>query len=275
MRRVISLTAAIGAPLCALPALAAQPEPGALGLQPPVTEVADRVASFHNGLLLPIITAISLFVLALLIVIIVRFNRRANPEPSRTTHNTLLEIVWTLVPILILVVIAFPSLSLLEREDTVPDDVALTIKATGHQWSWTYDYPDHGGFFIDSSMVKDADLKPGQPRLLSTDTHVMVPVGKTVRMQVTADDVIHSWAMPSFGVKVDAVPGRLNEIWFNVREEGLYYGQCSELCGRDHGFMPIVVEVVSQEKFDAWVAGMRAEFGLAQAGGAVRTATLH
>lgn len=233
-------------------ALAAQPEPWQMNFQPAVTPVMEEIVSFHNALLW-LITAIAGFVMILLLYVFVRFNARANPEPNKFSHNTLLEVVWTAVPVVILVLIAMPSLRLLYLQDVIPP-ADFTIKATGHQWYWSYQYPDHGGFEYFANMVADEDLQEGQPRLLATDASVVVPVGATVRVVVTASDVLHSWAMPSFGIKMDAVPGRLNETWFQVFEEGTYYGQCSELCGSRHAFMPIQVEVVSQDEFDIWIA---------------------
>jgi cytochrome c oxidase subunit 2 len=223
-----------------------------LGLQEAVSPVMQEIRWFHDDLMMPIITVITLFVMALLAYIIFRFGEKSNPTPSRTSHNTLLEVVWTAVPVLILVVIAIPSFKLLYLQDRAVD-ADMTIKATGSQWYWTYEYPDHGGFTFDANMIADADLKEGQPRLLTTDTVVVVPVNKKVRVQVTANDVLHAWAVPSFGAKIDAIPGRLNETWFVAEQEGMYYGQCSELCGTRHGFMPIMVRVVSQAEFDAWV----------------------
>ena len=239
---------------------ASQPVDWQLGFQESVTPVMDRITNFHNNWLMPLITVISLFVLALLIYVMFRFNARSNPTPSNVTHNVLIEVVWTIVPVLILVAIAFPSISLLYYQDRIPE-ADITIKAIGHQWYWEYEYPDHGGFFFEGRMVPDEDLKEGQPRLLATDNNVVLPVGKTIRVQVTSTDVLHAFAVPAFGVKIDAVPGRLNEIWFNVDKEGIYYGQCSELCGVEHAFMPIAVEVVSEQKFAAWVASAQREFG--------------
>ena len=230
-------------------ALAGQPTDWQLGFQRAVTPIMEGINSFHN-MLLVIITAITLFVTVLLVYAIVRFNRRANATPSRTTHNTTIEVVWTVLPVIILVVIAIPSFRLLydQLETPNPD---LTIKAIGHQWYWTYEYPDHDIVF-DQFMLSDDELEEGQPRLLATDTEVIVPVDAVVNVLVTASDVIHAWKIPAFGSMVDAVPGRINETWFQATEEGVYYGQCSELCGRDHAFMPITVRVVSQEEFDAW-----------------------
>lgn len=248
----VCMVAALASTIFALGAHAAEPTPKALNFQPAATDIMARVHSFHD-LLLWIIIPISVFVLALLLIIAVRFNRKANPTPSKTTHNTLLEVVWTAVPVLILIVIALESFPLLTYEGETPE-ADMTIKAIGNQWNWTYEYPDHGNFAFTAVIVSDENLKPGQKRLLETDNRVVVPVNTTVKVLVTASDVLHSWAVPSFGIKIDAIPGRLNETWFRVEKEGVYYGQCSELCGIDHGFMPIAIEVVSQEKFDAWVA---------------------
>jgi cytochrome c oxidase subunit 2 len=228
-----------------------QPSEWQLGLQQPVTEVMDRIVSFHN-LLLWIITAIAAFVLVLLIIIMVRFNARANPVPSRTTHNTLLEVAWTVIPVLILGVIFLPSIKLLLLQLDLPA-ADLTIKAIGKQWYWTYNYPDNGKFEFDSLMLKEGERKEGQPRLLAVDNDMVVPVNKTVRVITTGSDVIHAFAVPSFGIKIDAIPGRLNETWFKATREGIYYGQCSELCGKDHAYMPIAVRVVSEQAFAAWV----------------------
>lgn len=228
-----------------------QPSPWQLGLQGAVTPVMENIHWFHN-LLLYIITAISLFVLALLLIVMVRFNARSNPTPSKTTHNTLLEVAWTVIPVLVLVTIAVPSFRLLFYQQAIPQ-ADVTVKAIGKQWFWSYAYPDHGKFEFDSLMVQDKDRQPNQPRLLAVDNDLVVPVNKVVRVQVIGADVIHAFAVPAFGIKVDAVPGRLNETWFKAEREGVYYGQCSELCGKDHAFMPIAVRVVSDREFAAWV----------------------
>jgi cytochrome c oxidase subunit 2 len=235
-----------------------QPSTWQLGLQQAATPVMENIGWFHDFLLY-IITAITLFVLALLVIVMVRFNARSNPTPSKTTHNTLLEVVWTVVPVIILVAIAVPSFRLLFFQLHIPQ-ADMTIKATGKQWFWSYTYPDHGGFEFDSLMLQDKDRKPDQPRLLAVDNEIVVPVNKTVRVQVTAADVIHAFAVPSFGVKIDAVPGRLNETWFRATREGVYYGQCSELCGKDHAFMPITVRVVSEKDFTAWIDQAKKKF---------------
>jgi cytochrome c oxidase subunit 2 len=240
-------------------AAAGHPEPWQLGLQQAVTPVMEDIVWFHDFLLW-LIAAITLFVLALLVFVCVRFNARANPVPSRTTHHTLIEVVWTVVPVLILVSIAVPSFRLLFLQLNVPA-ADLTIKATGKQWFWSYEYPDQKIAF-DSLMLQDKDRKPDQPRLLSVDNEIVVPVNKVVRVQTTGADVIHAFAVPSFGVKIDAIPGRLNETWFKAEREGVYYGQCSELCGRDHAFMPIAVRVVNQQAYDAWLAEAKKKFAM-------------
>src|SRR6202167_6641417 len=235
-----------------------QPSPWQLGLQEAASPVMVDIISFHNFLLC-VITAITVFVLVLLLVIIIRFNARANPTPSRTTHNAVLEVMWTIVPVIILVAIAIPSFRLLflQLDEPTPD---LTVKATGKQWYWSYNYPDNGNFEFDSLIVEDKDLKPGQPRLLTVDNEMVVPVNKVVHVLVTGADVIHSFAVPSFGIKIDAVPGRLNDTWFKATSEGLFYGQCSELCGKDHSFMPIAVRVVNDSDFAAWVASAKQKY---------------
>lgn len=244
-------------------AFAAAPEPWQLGLQPAHSPIMEKVASFHS-LLLWIIGLICVFVLALLVYVCVRFREDRNPVPSKRTHNTLLEVVWTAVPVLILVIMAVPSFKLLYFQEVQPQ-TEMTIKAIGRQWYWSYEYPDHGNFTFDATMIPDEDIQPGQLRLLETDNRVVVPAGVNVRVLVTASDVLHSWAMPSLGVKVDAVPGRLNELWINIKEPGTYYGQCSELCGVYHGFMPITIEAMPQEQFDAWAAQAQQEFAAADA----------
>jgi cytochrome c oxidase subunit 2 len=186
------------------------------------------------------------------VIVSVKFNARANPVPSRTTHNTVLEVLWTVVPVLILVAIAVPSFRLLFHQLEIPE-ADLTVKATGKQWFWSYSYPDNGPFEFDSLMLKDGDRKADQPRLLAVDNEMVVPVDKVVRVLTTGADVIHAFAVPSFGIKIDAIPGRINETWFKATKEGIYYGQCSELCGRDHAFMPIAVRVVSDQAFTAWL----------------------
>ena len=236
-----------------------QPAPWEFRLQGSATQVMDDITSFHNWLLITI-TLITLFVLALLAIIVVKFNAKANPVPSRTTHNTLIEVAWTLIPVLILVAIAVPSFRLLFLELDIPK-ADLTIKATGKQWYWSYAYPDNGKFEFDSLLACDeARLKCEQPRLLTVDNEVVVPVNKVVRVETTGADVIHSFAVPAFGIKIDAIPGRLNETWFKANKVGVYYGQCSELCGKDHAYMPIAVRVVTDQEFAAWVETAKKKF---------------
>lgn len=280
-----------------------QPVSGEITLQKPVTPIMDSIHAFHDGILLWTAIGIVLLVLALLVVVIIRFNAKANPKPSVTTHNTVIEVAWTVLPVLILVVIAIPSFAVLTDQLTMPDGErkylgsnifsvgeievpapAFTIKATGVQWNWEYEYQMPVAAAADAAateaveaasapaditasfasfMLSDeeiASLKPGQPRLLAVDNEIVVPVNATIRMQVTSppEGVIHAFALPAFGIKIDAVPGKLNETWFNARKEGIYYGQCSELCGKDHAFMPIAVRVVSQEQFDAWWQALQA-----------------
>jgi cytochrome c oxidase subunit 2 len=264
--RLFSPLAAIAATAAALAASAGaalaevfgQPTPWQMGMQLPVTPVGEEIYGF-NTFLFWITTAIAVFVMVLLGIIIVRFNARANRVPSRTTHNTVLEVMWTIVPVLILLLIAVPSFRLLFVELDVPKP-DVTIKATGKQWLWSYSYPDNGNFEFDSTVVQDKDLKPGQPRLLTVDNEMVVPVNKVVHVLVTGADVIHSFAVPSFGVRIDAIPGRINDTWFKATREGIFYGQCSELCGVDHSFMPITVRVVSDQEFTAWAAQAKQKF---------------
>jgi cytochrome c oxidase subunit 2 len=259
LKRMAALAAAMVAGSEAALAGLGQPSPWQLGLQQSATPVMDSIIWFHDFLLW-LITAIALFVLVLLVIVIVRFNAKANPTPSKTTHNTFLEVMWTLVPVVILVAIAVPSFKLLFLQQTLPP-AEVTVKATGNQWNWTYSYPDHGNFEFTSIMLQDKDRKPDQPRLLAVDNALVVPVNKVVRVQVIGSDVIHAFAVPSFGIKIDAVPGRLNETWFQATREGVYYGQCSELCGKDHAYMPIEVRVVSDRDFAAWVDQAKKKFG--------------
>jgi cytochrome c oxidase subunit 2 len=236
-------------------------KPEQLGMQEAATSIAADSHHFHNMILLPIITVITVFVMLLLLYIMFRFRASKNPVPSKTTHHTGLEIAWTVIPILILIVISIPSFKLLYKQLDLPK-TDLTIKAIGHQWYWEYQYPDDGKFSFEARMIPTADLKQGQLRLLETDNEVVVPVGKNIRIQITSADVIHSWTVPSFGIKHDAVPGRVNESWFNIDADkpGIYYGQCSELCGVDHAFMPIKVRAVPQAEYDAWLEAGKAKF---------------
>lgn len=232
--------------------------PWQLSLQEPMSPVMESVTSFHN-LLLVIQAGIVLLVLALLAYCIIRFNHKRNPVPSRTSHNTTLEVIWTALPVVILIIIAIPGLRLLYFHDRAPE-YDMTLKIVGHQWYWNYSYPDHGDFTFDSIMVPDDELEDGQPRLLAVDNRVVVPVNTNVQILVTAEDVIHAWALPALGIKIDATPGRINERWFRATEEGVYYGMCSELCGVNHAFMPIEVHAVSQEAFNEWVSEAQQEF---------------
>jgi cytochrome c oxidase subunit 2 len=230
-----------------------QPAPWEYTLQESATEVMDFITTFHNWLL-GTITIITLFVLALLVIVVVKFNAKTNPVPSRTTHNTLIEVAWTLIPVLILVAIAVPSFRLLFLQLDIPK-ADLTVKATGKQWYWSYSYPDNGKFEFDSLLVQDK-----KPRLLGVDNEMVVPVNKVIRIQTTGADVIHAFAMPAFGIKIDSIPGRLNETWFKATKTGMFYGQCSELCGKDHAFMPIAIRVVSDQEFATWVEGAKKKF---------------
>lgn len=233
-------------------------EPWEMTFQDAFSPVA-REQHLFNDMLTWIIGAISLLVLALLVYVIVRFNKRANPTPSKTTHNTLVEVIWTVVPIMILIVIMIPSLKLLYYTDRIetPD---MTIKAIGYQWYWGYQYVDEDDLSFEALLVEEGDLKPGQLRLLTTDNAIVLPIDTNIRVLVTAEDVIHSWAMPSLGVKIDAVPGRLNETWIRIEKEGMYYGQCSELCGTGHGFMPIMLKAVSKDDYAKWLVKAKEEF---------------
>jgi cytochrome c oxidase subunit 2 len=230
-----------------------QPAPWEWTLQEAATPVMEYIIWFHNWLV-GTITVITLFVLGLLIAVVVKFNAKANPVPSKTTHNTLIEVAWTLIPVLILVAIAVPSFRLLFLELDIPK-ADLTVKATGKQWYWSYAYPDNGKFEFDSLMSQEK-----KPRLLGVDNEMVVPVNKVVRVQVTGADVIHAFALPAFGVKIDAIPGRLNETWFKATKTGMFYGQCSELCGKDHAFMPIAIRVVDDQEFASWVETAKKKF---------------
>jgi cytochrome c oxidase subunit 2 len=243
------------------PAVAQQPHPWQLNLQEPHSPIMERIDSLHD-VLLWMCFLISLFVLGLLLYVIWKFNEKRNPTPSSTTHNTTIEVLWTVIPILILVGIAIVSIPLLYATDDA-SDADLTVKAIGRQWYWSYEYPDNGGFTYDSFMVKEADLKPGQPRLLAADEDLVVPVGKKIRILVTSSDVIHAFAVPSLGSKVDGYPGRINHTWFQIDEPGMYYGQCSELCGTGHSYMPISVRAVSEAEFNTWLVEAKQRFAAA------------
>lgn len=256
------LSNADGTPITApVPGVGLPVEKG-IGLQDQVTPTGREGLWFHNAILMPIITAITIFVLILLAWVVIRYRRAANPVPSKTTHNTMIEVIWTVVPVLILVVIAVPSFRLLANQYRPAPAEAVTLKAIGNQWFWSYEYPDHGGVALTSNMLREQDeVEPGQryrtdadgPRLLATDQRVVLPVGVPIRLQTTANDVIHAWAIPAFWIKLDAIPGRLNETTFTIEKPGLYYGQCSELCGARHGYMPITVQAVSPAEFEAWI----------------------
>jgi len=272
MRSILKLISLFGAVLISYigalgPVMAqsiGQPRPWQIGLPEAASPVMERIIWFYNDFLLIIITVITLFVTALLVYCMIRFNSRANPTPTRTSHNTLLEVAWTIIPILILVAIAVPSFKLLYFDRIIPK-VDMTIKATGNQWYWTFEYQDddYKGIEFDAVMLEEDELKPGQPRLLAVDNNIVVPVNKVVRVIVTASDVIHAFAMPAFGVKIDAIPGRLNETWFKATKTGIFYGQCSELCGIRHAFMPLAIKVVSEEEFKQWVVKAKEEFASA------------
>lgn len=232
-------------------AIASEPLPGQINFQPAATPVMVEVENLHRFLMI-ICTCIVVFVIGLLSYVCLRYNAKANPIPAKFSHNVLIEIIWTIIPVILLIFIAIPSFRALHYAEKIPP-ADLTVKVVGYQWYWHYAYPDNGGFEFDSYMIADKDLKPGQKRLLDVDNRIFIPAGKVVRFVITAADVIHSFAVPSFGIKTDAVPGKINETWVKVDKPGVYYGQCSELCGVNHGFMPIAVEVVSEEEFAAWV----------------------
>ncbi len=252
-RRLLGLAVAGMALVSGGMALAAQPQPWEMTLQPAASPVMENIVWFHNFLFV-LITLITLLVLALLIVVVMKFNAKTNPVPSKTTHNTLIEVAWTLIPVLILVGIAVPSFRLLFQQLDIPK-ADLTVKVTGKQWYWSYSYPDNGKFEFDSLMAADK-----QPRLLGVDNEMVVPVNKVIRVQTTGADVIHAFAVPAFGIKIDSIPGRLNETWFKATKVGMYYGQCSELCGKDHAFMPIAVRVVNDQEFAAWVEAAKKKY---------------
>jgi cytochrome c oxidase subunit II len=237
---------------------AAEPKPWQLGFQPPATPVKDRLSAFHDELLI-IIALITAFVLGLLLYVIVRFNHQRNPVPTRTSHNTVIEMLWTVVPVLILVIIAIPSFKLMYYMDRVPNP-EMTIKVTGHQWYWSYEYPDQDGLTFDSNIIPEAELRPGQKRLLDVDNPLVVPADTIIRVQITGTDVIHSWFVPSFGVQEYAIIGRLNESWMKIEHEGTYYGQCNQICGINHAFMPIKVEAVAKDAFPRWVEDAKKKF---------------
>ena len=230
-----------------------------LSFQEPATDLMSDIISFHSYILMPIITGISILVLFLLLYIAFRFNSSRNQIASTTTHNAVVEILWTVIPVVLLIIIAIPSFRLLYVSETIPK-ADLTIKAIGNQWYWSYEYPDYGDIVFDANMLNDDELSDPKLRLLETDTQIFVPVNKVVKLQITSNDVLHAWTIPAFGVKMDAVPGRLNETWFKANQEGLFYGQCSELCGPKHAFMPINVKVVSEKEFEDWIGFAKEEY---------------
>ncbi len=230
-----------------------------LSFQEPATDLMSDIISFHSYILMPIITGISILVLFLLLYIAFRFNSSRNQVASTTTHNTVVEILWTVIPVVLLIIIAIPSFRLLYVSETIPK-ADLTIKAIGNQWYWSYEYPDYGDIVFDANMLNDDELSDPKLRLLETDTQIVVPVNKVVKLQITSNDVLHAWTIPAFGVKMDAVPGKLNETWFKANQEGLFYGQCSELCGPKHAFMPINVKVVSEKEFEDWIGFAKEEY---------------
>jgi cytochrome c oxidase subunit 2 len=249
--------------LCALTSLAfakvGLSENWQLNFQDPATDLMSDIISFHSYILMPIITGISILVLLLLLIVAFRFNSSRNPTASTTTHNTLVEVLWTVIPVILLITIAIPSFRLLYVSETIPK-ADLTIKAIGNQWYWSYEYPDYGDIVFDANMLNDDELSDPKLRLLETDTQIVVPINKVVKLQITSNDVLHAWTIPAFGVKMDAVPGRLNETWFKANQEGVFYGQCSELCGPKHSFMPINVKVVSEKEFQEWIGFAKEEY---------------
>ena len=252
------LALTLGMASVAVAAGAAEPRPWQFGMQPPATVVDERLSTFHDALLI-IIAVITAFVLGLLVCVIWRFNHQRNPVPSRTSHNTVIEMLWTVVPVLILVIIAIPSFKLMYYMDRVQNP-EMTIKVTGHQWYWSYEYPDQDGLSFDSNIIPEAELKPGQKRLLDVDNPLVVPADTIIRLQITGTDVIHSWFVPSFGVQEYAIIGRLNESWMKIEHEGTYYGQCNQICGINHAFMPIKVEAVAKDAFQRWVEDAKKKF---------------
>ena len=239
------------------------PKDWRLGFSEPATELMSDVIAFHSYILMPIITGISILVLALLLYIAYRYNSNRNQIASTTTHNTVIEVLWTVIPVILLIIIAIPSFRILYTAETIPK-ADLTIKAIGNQWYWSYEYPDYDDFSFDANMLQDEELSDPSLRLLETDTQIVVPVNKVVKLLITSNDVLHAWTIPAFAVKKDAVPGRLNETWFKAEKTGTYYGQCSELCGPKHAFMPINVKVVSQDEFDNWLNFAKEEYALSK-----------
>ena len=271
--RLFVLVPAIGLAIVSLaePAVAAgRSEPWQMWFQPAASPVMERIIEFHNFIFI-IEVSIVVLVLVLMGYIIIRFNSKSNPVPSKTTHNTILEVAWTAVPLLLVIIIAVPSLKLLYYADRI-EEGEMTLKVIGNQWYWSYEYPDHGAFAFDSIIIEDENLEPGQPRLLSVDNSVVLPAETNIRLLFTSADVIHNWAVPSLGLKLDAVPGRVNESWVRINSEGDYYGMCSELCGVNHGFMPVHIKAVSRADFAAWVEQAKQEFAGENSNAGVRVA---
>jgi len=258
--RKVSLAIAAALPIIGIAGLAHAevPRNWQMGLNPAASPTMGRISEFHN-LLLIIITLITVFVTLLLIYVMYRFSEKRNPSPSQTTHNTAIEVLWTVIPVIILVIIAIPSFKLLYYTDRA-ENPDMTIKAIGNQWYWSYEYPDDGNFTFDAVIVDTEDLQPGQKRLLETDNYVVLPINTKIRLLITATDVLHSFALPAMGVKLDAVPGRINETWLEITREGTFYGQCSEICGAGHAYMPIAVKAVSKDAYAAWVEKAKVEF---------------
>jgi cytochrome c oxidase subunit 2 len=255
MARILSLITLL---LISTFAFGDQPVPWQIDFQPPSTPTMEKIYSLYYFMLI-MLTIIVVFVCGLLVYVLVKFNARANPTPSKTSHNVALEILWTAIPVVLLTIIAIPTFKIIYFANETPE-AEFTLKVVGHQWYWSYEYPDHDRITFDSYMIQDKDLKPGQKRLLEVDNRVVIPEKTIVRIQVTGGDVIHSFAVPAFGIKIDAVPGRVNETWVKVDKPGVYYGQCSELCGSQHAFMPIAVQVVSKEEFQNWLIQAKAKF---------------
>ncbi len=240
-------------------AVANGPKNWQMGFRAPASPTAEEIHWFNDVVLLPVTVAIVVFVTGLLVYVIWRFSEKRNPTPSKTPHNTAIEVLWTAVPVMILFVIAIPSFKLLYCADSI-EEAEMTLKATGRQWYWNYQYPDHGGVEFDAYMVPDADLQEGQKRLLSTDNLVVLPVETNIRLLITASDVLHAFALPAMGIKLDAVPGQVNETWVRINQEGIYYGQCSELCGTGHSYMPITIKAVSKVEFERWITQAKEDF---------------
>lgn len=271
--RLFVLVPAIGLAIVSLAetaVAAGRSEPWQMWFQPAASPVMERIVEFHNFIFI-IEVSIVVLVLVLMGYIIIRFNSKSNPVPSKTTHNTILEVAWTAVPLLLVIIIAVPSLKLLYYADRI-EEGEMTLKVIGNQWYWSYEYPDHGAFAFDSIIIEDENLEPGQPRLLSVDNSVVLPAETNIRLLFTSADVIHNWAVPSLGLKLDAVPGRVNESWVRINSEGDYYGMCSELCGVNHGFMPVHIKAVSKADFAAWVEQAKQEFAGENGNAGVRVA---